>query len=294
MRFVLVRPYKSAASLHKRYCPALPNMIFLDKGKLAGHCGRQNGVEGKIAYLFMIVNYTAQGWEIITQRAHGTLAALLASHWKQAVRTERWFETLLAIAEHDDARVEPSAEGVLTAQGGPFDFKMTRFDYDHCLKTFESSLSKSRYVALLSSMHLDFVYGGLAEGHAEGMRFMREQAELRKKWRAELQITNEQAEKDYRLLEWCDALSLLICQREYQPEERAVEISKGPDNENHRLIQGHDGILHVIPWPFEKNEFEIYLESRLLNQLTFQSPAEFREVFYRAEVIGKKWTLRHL
>jgi hypothetical protein len=54
----------------------------------------------------MIVNYTEAGWEVITQRAHGLLAAQIAGQWKHIVRTGRWTETLLAIAEHDDAQVE--------------------------------------------------------------------------------------------------------------------------------------------------------------------------------------------
>ncbi|MDB5149375.1 MAG: hypothetical protein JWQ57_3395 [Mucilaginibacter sp.] len=242
----------------------------------------------------MIVNYTEHGWELITQRAHGTLAAALASHWRHDVRTEKWLETLLAIAEHDDARVESIDEKILTKQGGPFDFKMTAFDYKHCTRTYEASLSKSRYVALLCSMHLDFVYGRLSQGHAEGMQFMKEQAALRKKWMTELGISEQQADRDYRLLEWNDALSLLICQREYQPQGRSVEISMGPDGQRHVLTQKTPGVLHVSPWPFEENEFEVQLESRLLGQLTFKNNDDFRNAFLAAGVITKRWTIKAL
>ncbi len=34
----------------------------------------------------MIVNYTEIGWEIILQRAHGSLAAQIAAHWKKEER----------------------------------------------------------------------------------------------------------------------------------------------------------------------------------------------------------------
>lgn len=43
----------------------------------------------------MIVNYTAEGWEIITQRAHGLLAAQIADHWQHHIRTDRWVETFV-------------------------------------------------------------------------------------------------------------------------------------------------------------------------------------------------------
>ena len=80
----------------------------------------------------MIVKYTDSGWEVITQRAHGLLAAEIAAQWKHNIRTERWTETLLAIAEHDDAQVELQRTNLLTPQGGPVDFKMNAFEERHC------------------------------------------------------------------------------------------------------------------------------------------------------------------
>jgi hypothetical protein len=64
----------------------------------------------------MIANYTAAGWEIITQRVHGLLAAQIAAQWAHGLRTARWAEMLLAIAEHDDAQVELEVDNLLTPQ----------------------------------------------------------------------------------------------------------------------------------------------------------------------------------
>jgi hypothetical protein len=75
----------------------------------------------------MIVNYTPDGWEVITQRSHGLLAMQLGMEWKQAARPQRWAETLLAIAEHDDAEVELDGEHLLTPRGGPLNFDMKQF-----------------------------------------------------------------------------------------------------------------------------------------------------------------------
>ena len=44
----------------------------------------------------MIVNYTDRGWEIISQRAHGLLAAQAAMAWRVKDRPERWTETVLS------------------------------------------------------------------------------------------------------------------------------------------------------------------------------------------------------
>lgn len=54
----------------------------------------------------MIVTYTEGGWQVITQRTHGILAAQIASQWEKIGVHNREIETILAIAEHDDAEVE--------------------------------------------------------------------------------------------------------------------------------------------------------------------------------------------
>jgi hypothetical protein len=66
---------------------------------------------------------------------------------------------------------------LLTGQGGPVDFKMKHFEPDHCTRTLQASLSKSRYIALLCSMHLDFVFGK----YPASTQLMKEQALWRKK-----------------------------------------------------------------------------------------------------------------
>ncbi|MBE9586658.1 DUF3891 family protein [Mucilaginibacter sp. JRF] len=240
----------------------------------------------------MIVNYTETGWEVITQRAHGLLAAEIAAQWKHSIRTERWTETLLAIAEHDDAQVELERDNLLTQQGGPLDFKMKAFEKRHCTQTMDFALSKSRYIALLSSMHLDFVYSKDCPHDKKATIFLKNQAELRRQLRKELGITIKEAERDYRLMEWCDALSLLLCQHENQPEARAVEVSEGPDKKNHRLSQTGEDSLTVDPWPFESDSFKVYFETRLIPQLTFKDSEEFRAEFRKAPVIEKRWSIK--
>src|SRR6195952_3857122 len=137
----------------------------------------------------MIANYTEQGWEIITQRAHGLLAAQIAAQWQHTIRTERWTETLLAIAEHDDAQVELERDNLLTPQGGPVNFKMKNFEKRHGTQTMNFALSKSRYIALPCSMHLDFVYGKECAGNPEAAKFMKQQKLLQQRWRKELSLS---------------------------------------------------------------------------------------------------------
>ena len=239
----------------------------------------------------MIVNYTNKGWEVITQRAHGLLAAQIAMHWAKKERPQRWTETLIAIAEHDDARTELESNQLLTPQGGPLNFDMQLFDPDHCRLMFNNSLSKSRYIALLTSMHMVFLFKKEADTNPLVKPFLKEQEKLQKQWLKELHIEPEEAQRTYCLVEWCDALSLLLCQHEIQPEERTIEISNGPDGTSYHLT-AKGNLLTVKPWPFEDTSFELRLEKRVIPQLQFKSNDDFKSQFLTAEVKEMCWELK--
>lgn len=229
----------------------------------------------------MIVNYTSSGWEIISQRAHGLLAAAIANAWQHKVRTRRWVETMIAIAEHDDAQIELERQDLLTDQGGPVDFSMKKMEYGHCLDTMTRAYNKSTYIALLSSMHLQFLCEGSA-GDDEGIvRFIKEQKVQRTNWLKTIGLTVEELEHDYRLLEWCDALSLLLCKHQCPPEGRSVEISVGPDNKSHQLKALNQQDLTVEPWPFEEQHIEFYYEYCLLTQLTYNNAEDFKQNYQK-------------
>ncbi|MGI4750793.1 MAG: DUF3891 family protein [Janthinobacterium lividum] len=237
----------------------------------------------------MIVTYTEAGWEIILQRAHGNLAGQLAAQWKTAERPERWTETLLAIAEHDDAQTELEQDDLITEKGGPVNFKMKTFELAHCQQMIDFSLSKSRYIALLTSMHINFLHVKEALHNAQAKAFLQEQEKLRATWLNELQISLEEAEKIYALLEWCDAFSLLICQKLYQPEQRSIEISAGLNQQGNQLIELDSETLTVKPWPFEVEKFTIRYDSRLISKLSFADNAEFKQCLLNAEVTENIW-----
>lgn len=235
----------------------------------------------------MIVSYGEEGWQIVTQRAHGLLAAQLAMQWKVKDRPARWVETLLAIAGHDDAEVELDGENLLTEQGGPLNFNMKVFDLVYCQKLAALSITKSRYIALFTSMHMNFLY----KEEAAAASFLKEQKKLREIWRKELGLKKEECENIYCLLEWCDAFSLLLCQDQLQPEHRSIEISTGPDNNKFHLVKMDEERLTIYPWPFEVPSLKVYFETRVIEKLQFKSSAEFRKAFYKAPVNEIRWEL---
>jgi hypothetical protein len=239
----------------------------------------------------MIVNYKETGWEVITQRAHGIVAAQAAMHWKAADRPERWLETLLAIAEHDDAEVELDGENLITETGGPLNFAMKRFDLQHCEELSMLTITKSRYIALLVSMHMVFLHGKEEKENNQAHLFLERQRKLQEQWQSELGISKEEAERTYYLLEWCDAFSLLLCRQQVQPEKRGIEISTGPDGQVYQLFQVEEGDLTVEPWPFDTNSFSVNFESREISQLKFDSSAEFRKAFINATIKENTWRI---
>jgi hypothetical protein len=241
--------------------------------------------------IIMIVNYTEKGWEIITQRAHGLLAAQIAMQWRKTDRPDRWPETVLAIAEHDDATTELDSEDLLTQQGGPVNFKMKKFELEHCVQLQNFSILKSRFNALLCSMHMTFLHQKEAETNPEVKKYLNEQVHLQAKWRKELKISPKEANRVYGLMEWCDAFSLLLCQQEVQPESRMIDVSQGPDDKKYQLRQKPNGALSVEPWPFEPATFSLNVEFRIIEKLQFQNNDEFKAEFLKADVQEKRWTM---
>jgi hypothetical protein len=239
----------------------------------------------------MIVNYQETGWEVITQRAHGIVAAQVAMYWKAKERPKRWMETLLAIAEHDDAEVELDGENLLTETGGPLNFKMKRFELQHCEKLATLTITKSRYIALLVSTHIEFLHQKEEAENKELHAFLKKQRALQEEWRTELNLDKKETDRIYYLLEWCDAFSLLICQHQIQAEKRGIEISTGPDGVAYQLYQIDDNILTVEPWPFEVDTFTINYESREIKQLKFENSAEFRKAFIDAPIKENVWEI---
>jgi len=231
----------------------------------------------------MIVAYCEEGWEIITQRAHGLLAGQICARWKISDQQGRWVETLMATTEHDDVFNEFDQEELITQQGGPINFKMTSFDEEASEKLLDMALTKSRFIALLLSRHIQFTHGK----DPKAKKFMKQLKQKESTWIGEAKSSKKEVNRAYELVEFCDAFSLLICQKQIPPEERKMEISKGPNGKSYSFFEQH-GQLIVTPWPFETDQFEITYEIRTVKQLKFSSNETFRSLLRQAPVSLKQ------
>lgn len=229
----------------------------------------------------MIVNYTEHGWNIIAQPAHGLLAAEICAHWKATERPCRWVETILATAAHDDVYNEFEDEDLLNEAGGPRDFKQSVFRSDYCERLLKMARARSLYIALLTSRHIQFVYGN----DPAAFSFLKK---LKKEETGSLKILGmkrKEVSQAYLLMQFCDAFSLMVCQGLIAPEGRQTEISEGPGGKRYFMASTGSNQIQISPWPFESQEFILRWESRLLDKLKFEELADFNISFAQASVV---------
>lgn len=234
----------------------------------------------------MIVTYTDSGFEIVLQRHHGKLAGILLNQLEWLKTDPFKFDVLLATAEHDDAYNEFEVEGVISRLKGPKDFKMESFNRGRCDALLKKGFTKSLYLALLMSHHIQFLY---AEESKESAAYCKSLQLLQQKWAKELGLKMDKVQTNYNILQWCNALSLILCQSQIPPEGRKLEISKGPQSRSYFIFsQPDDNRVSVDPWPFVDDDFELNLEFRVLPSLAYESDNTVRRALWDAPVHLRK------
>jgi len=231
----------------------------------------------------MIVTSHQKGWKIINQRSHGLLAAMLAYQYDIDLPNDVMVPTLIAIAEHDDGVQETTQNKNLTEAGAPRHFKVSdeskKADLTQQLNVMEISSSKSQLNALLTSLHLKFLYSSHKDGEDKELdAFLRDQEKPRKDALKDLDIGKKYADRLYRFVEWCDAFSLLICMDKIQPEGRKMEVSQSPDGDMNQTFYKPNNEITVEPWVFRNDTFKVFYEYKILEQLKFNSIEEFDKV----------------
>lgn len=231
----------------------------------------------------MIVTSHNDGWKIITQRSHGLLSAMLAFQFEIDLPNEIMVPTLIAIAEHDDGVAETEERKNLTDAGAPRHFLVqdgaTKTDLKQYQNVMELATSKSQINALLTSMHLKFIFTNHINKKDKQMQtFLKDQEKNRKELLNNLNFDNKFASRLYRFVEWCDAFSLLICMDKIQPEGRKMEISESPDGMINQVFYKEDNLITVTPWPFKQDRFTVFYEYKIIEQLKFTSIEAFDQI----------------
>ncbi len=242
----------------------------------------------------MIVNATQNGWEVIYHRAHALLAAQLAGQWRRKDAPLRLYETLAAISHHDDLEKEWE-EDVLTEAGAPKDFTLNSdADADVGVKKLanlaKNALYRGRWVALLISMHISRLNEPMRGKSSKLDKLLDEQLQNQQRWRKELGIEKEEVDAAYAFMQWCDRLSLILCQQELPDDERFLEISKGPEGQRYDIMQRSDNLVVVKPWPFQNDKFTVNVEACDLSKVKFESNTELTQALQEAPIKVLEWT----
>ena len=239
----------------------------------------------------MIVNLSKDGWDIIYHRAHALLAAQLAGQWRRCDAPLRLYETIAAISHHDDLEKEWTGDH-LTEVGAPLDFRLGEESGkvpDSLKKHIEESLYRSRWVALLTSMHICFLSQNKGEVSQEWKDFLDEQVKNQATWRHQLGVSKKETERGYQFMQWCDRFSLILTQQQIPEDGRALEITHGIDNQRYDLRCLENGDLTVEPWPFEDDNFTVNIESVHLSELKFDSNDALTKALKEAKIFNLEW-----
>ena len=242
----------------------------------------------------MIVNATPNGWEVIYHRAHALLAAQLGGQWRRKDAPAKLYETVAAISHHDDLEKEWE-EDILTKAGAPKDFTLgTNKDAEIAIKKIADLAKNARYrgrwVALLISMHISRLNEPSRGQFPELDKLLDEQLQNQQRWRKELGIEKEEVDAAYAFMQWCDRLSLILCQQELPEDERFLEISKRPEGQRYDIMQRSDNFVVVKPWPFENKKFTVNIEACDLSQVKFESSTELTQALQEAPIKVLEWT----
>ncbi|GAB3510626.1 hypothetical protein GCM10027341_49220 [Spirosoma knui] len=241
----------------------------------------------------MIVTQTDIGWQLINQQAHGLLAVQLAVHWRTDKRPVHWYETLIALTEHDDGQDSWEGRNHLTTAGAPLHFQILEYSLSQCQQMIQIGLQKSRWNALMMSMHTSFLYEPKRGKDPELDAFLDQQRQVNQPaWRKQYKATKAEAEYAYEFLQWCDALSLILCMDQLPPEERRLEVSVGPDGVSYFIRQRNDETISLDPWPFEETEFSVHVEAFQLDQLVFADDNALYEAIQHAPVNIREWKFK--
>ncbi len=240
----------------------------------------------------MIVNARQDGWEIIYQRSHANLAAILVSLWGKSHHVPRWTELIIATAQHDDQEMFWNDSQHLTEVGAPMDFTLAELNTSQLQAqlVIDNAYRQGVWIALLISKHNSFLYEPLRGQDAQLDTFLDRQRHDQKAWTKQLGYPKKDVDKAYAFLRWADRLSLILCWRELPERERALDVECGPDGKMIQVMQRADGTVTLRPWVFEETHVTVSVEARHLKQLKFETEDEFRQSLEHAEIETREWS----
>ncbi|HUH74697.1 MAG TPA: DUF3891 family protein [Chitinophagales bacterium] len=243
----------------------------------------------------MIVRKSKHGLHIILHSAHGLLAAKIAHEIKPDLRPINWLETIISISDHDDRQLNFDEKDYLSKLGVPLDFTECHDSINEIVKRMQRvirlAVNKSSWVRLMISYHLEYLYSDMRAESKRIDSFLTHEETERKLVHQLYNISDTKGREIYQILLFCDRLSLILCKDETPSIGRFLEINKTIGNKHYVIERREDNKLMISPWIFEKDEFELQIEERLIEQLSFNSSKEFENILLSTPPTLLSWTL---
>lgn len=259
----------------------------------------------------MIVRDTGDGWQIVLQTDHASLAGKFAEAWGNSVfaKPDPRASVVTATTRHDDGwAVWERAPSLLTEDGQtrPRNFLDVQVQLHLAFyrTMIASVLDDDRYAGLLVSMHGAGIYTGrygtdpqlkLTFARDEQQQvdsFVKEQEDRYDEIAGELGIDDDERWTNYKLVQVCDRLSLYFCMVDMQIGKADV-IEPVPVD-----YRGEEVVLEITPdgpwrvrmdpFPFGTDPVMFDLSLRWLPKVTWPNVEAFRSAFFDAAVIKRE------
>lgn len=241
----------------------------------------------------MIVNQTDTGWEIVFQPAHALLSFQLASRWNHATLPPHWWETLIAVAQHDNGWQEWEREPKLNEAGTPQNFiHMPPPDaIDQWERGVARGYHQSRWVGLLISRHATSLYSG-RKGEIKALdEFLERQIAQQERWIRDLGVSEEEVAVAYRWVRFFDWLSLVLCWRRLPDNGSPVSLGMGPDGREYNALRTSTGAVTLDPYPFADSDFTVSVEARVIHQKNFTDPDLYKTILWGLQPTVLEWRI---
>lgn len=238
---------------------------------------------------------------LFEQHEHARVCGEFAEAWKEEyfVGEENKASVIYAIYEHDNGWIELDRYPLLNRKTlVPYSF--INYPLGEKLQAYTNGINRveqqDNYAALICSLHYTSFFEGYTNGRGED--FLTQERERQEKFRQQLTINNESLLFHYRLLQFCDNLSLYLCMNEpgVDKQNEFVWFRRGfaqkfPYN-NQRKIIAHwldKETVSLTDFPF-KNEITVtlnYKKVKKSNVLNLQQEYEQKPLEQRVVTIVK-------
>lgn len=243
----------------------------------------------------MIVNKSISGLHIIFHQSHGLLAGKIANEISPDLRPPYWFETLIAICEHDDRQLNIKEKDYLSDIGVPLDFTEEQSSVNDVIKRMnrilDSAFHKSLWTKLLISYHLEFIYSHLKDSSKQIKSFFNKEEKTRKQLLKHYNLSDKKGREFYEFLRFCDRLSLILCKNEVPDGSRMLEINTSINGETYFIKKTENDEMIISPWIFTQSHFELSVEERILKDTQFDSSKQFETALMEVAPVLKKWSI---